>query len=322
MKGAADVAQKTLGVPPSGVGSLSKVVEAGKVIARVGATIGTVSGVFDVLASMSAAQRTGRKGDDIAKRKYLYASALYGAGTCFATFAAIRGSTAILSAVFGLGPAGWAILLGTAAYAIWKSAEEEESSPLERWALYSYFGKAKGELKWPDANAAVAALNAAVLGVDGLVKFTSGLRVEHDGGMAAAMGGMEVGLGYVPQLEYQVVLPNFDSSRAGYHWKLTATRFWGSEVLASGSHQFIVTTSKVKEKRRTRLDYAPVTATPTVMERTTTAADGSKTNFLLVNGKIALGLSHDVTKAEVEIQYLPNVNDPAMLAKVKVTEIG
>ncbi|HFT8622566.1 TPA: T6SS effector BTH_I2691 family protein [Pseudomonas aeruginosa] len=321
MRNGAKTAQDVLSLPQSGVGTVSKVVESGKVLARFGAILGAASGLIDAIASATAASRTSAAGDIKARNWYLGATAFYSISAGFAMYAAFSGSTAILSASWVLGPVGWAILLGLAGYMLWKFAEEEESSPLERWALYSHFGDANDKLKWPDANTAVAALNAAVMGVDGRVKFSSTVRAATYPSFASGMGGMSAGLMYQPLLEYQVVLPNYDASRAGFSWKLKVRRYLGTEILASGNHQLTVAPSKSRSKRRKRLDYDPETTKATVTERTITAADGNKTNFLIAEGTVDLKIGHDITEAKIEIEYLPNIDDPEMLARIELTDL-
>ena len=320
MKGSAEQALKVLRLPPAGVGAVSRIAAAGAAIARFGGVLGAVTGFIDATASIKAVERAGAAGGESAKSWYFRAAALYTLSASFAGYAAYTTTTAILSASWVLGPVGWAILFGIAAHTAWKLGEELESSPLERWAYYSHFGKAESN-RFADANTAVSALNAAVLGVDAFVKFGSDVRIEHYEGMAAAMGGMEAGLTYVPQLEYQIALPLYDASRSGYTWQLVVKRYSGEEVLASGSHQSTPTSPTTEFKPPKRLDYDSTTTTPVNSERTITAADGSKTNFLIVEGKIELTPDHDIDEAKINLKYLPNIHDSEMVAQIEVVEI-
>lgn len=326
MKNGATQAQKTLRLSPTSSNTVGKVAKAGKQLAQYGVIIGAVGGYFDAVVAYKASSRSKKAGDGDASDIYIYSAILSGLSATVLGISAFAGSTAIF------GPVGWGILLGLSAYAFYKWAEGKESSPLERWANFSYFGKIEEKLKWIDANTAVAALNAAVFGVDVVFEFETDIRVfqyPEPGITTAAMAILKpnpLGVQSVPQLTYQIVLPNYNALQVGYSWKLTVKRYSGAQVLASGHHPSQPIASPVatphhttdSQQKRNRLDYDPQTVLPILQEKTITAADGSKSCFLLIQGAIDLHLGHDIDSAEVYIEYFPNINDKDMLAKVEI----
>ncbi len=319
MKGSAEHAREVLRVPKSGLGAISRIADAGKALARFGGMLGAVSGFVDAIGSVKAAQHAGAKGGTTSKALHMAAALAYGASAFFAGYALYASSTAILSTTWILGPVGWAIFFGVAAYAFLNLGEEAESSPLERWAYYSDFGR-HGANKFTDANMAVAALNAAALGVDAHVGFGSELHLEQYEGMAAILGGFEPGLTYVPRLKYQIVLPHYDAYRAAYTWQLLVRRYAGEEILASGSHPTnpVPPTEKLRQPRT--LDYVPDSNAPVIKQRAITDTDGRETNFLIVTGNIRLTLGHDIDELQLDLEYLPNIHDPEMVARIKAVE--
>jgi len=320
MKGSAEHARKVLLVPATGGGAISLIADAGRALARFGGILGAVSGFVDAIASFRAAGRAAAGGGISAQSWYIGSSVSYAISATFMSYALYSGSTAILSAGWILGPVGWAVLAGVVAYAFWKFGEEAESSPLERWSYYSYFGMAKDH-KFSDANSAVAALNAAVIGVDVYLVFDSDVRVSHYEGMAAAMGGMEAGLAVIPRLKYQIVIPRYDSSRAAYKWQLTVYRYSGEQVLASGVHPNVGPKPGELRPRLKRLDYVLDSTNPTIGERVITTADGDQTNFLIVHGNIELSIANDIDTARVFVEYLPNAHDAEMMALTELLEV-
>lgn len=316
MRGSAEQAQKIL--RSSSTGSIARFANAGKALARFGALLGAMAGAVEALASFKAANRAKGGGAKVSRYLYYGASVAYAFSTGFAVFAVFSGSTAILSASLLLAPLGWAILFGIVASVAWKMAEGKESSPLERWSYYSYFGRAETN-KWANADTTIAALNSAVLGVDAYAKF----EMEGEGKIfvaAGLMGGVKAAVVPTPFLKYQILLPRFDISRASYSWYVMAKRYPGQELLASGSHEFRQSLPKSEFKALKRMDYDPKTTAPLVQERTITSADGSEQHFLVIEGKIKLMLGHQVDEVKVVVEYLPNMLDPEMVTYVEVVE--
>ncbi|WP_191576227.1 T6SS effector BTH_I2691 family protein [Achromobacter insolitus] len=295
MKGSVEQARKVLRSPVSGIGAMSRIADAGKTLARFGGVLAAVSGFVDALASFRAARRVDASGGGKPEDAYYTAAALFTLSAAFAGYAAFVGSTAILSSAFVLGPVGWAIIFGIAAYLALKHGEESESTPLERWAYYSHFGFA-GVHRFPDANTAVSALNAAALGVDASVKLGS-------------------------DLEYQIVLPQYDSARAGYNWRLSVRRYSGDQNLALGSHPTSASPALEKVISEKRLDYQPETVTPVIRERKITAPDGIETCVLIIDGNIKLKRDHDIDEVRLSLEYFPNIQDLEVVASVEVLEV-
>lgn len=295
MKGSAEQARKVLRAPVSGNGAISRIADAGKNLARFGGVLAAVSGFADALASIRAASRVDASGGGNSEDAYYAAAALFTLSAAFAGYAAFVGTTAILSSAFILGPVGWAIIFGLGAYFALKHGEEAESTPLERWAYYSDFGFA-GAYRFPDANTAVSALNAAALGVDAYVKLGK-------------------------DLEYQIVLPQYDSASVGYNWQLSVRRYSGDEILASGGHPSSTLPVFEKVIAEKRLDYRPETSMPVIRERKITAADGVETCFLIIDGDIKLKRNHDIDEVRLSLEYFPNIQDLDVVARVEVLEV-
>ncbi|WP_367352272.1 T6SS effector BTH_I2691 family protein [Achromobacter animicus] len=295
MKGSAEHARKALRASVSGTGAISRIADAGKTLARFGGVMAAVSGFVDALASIRAARRVDASGRGKPEDAYFTAAALFTLSAAFAGYAAFVGTTAIMSASFIVGPVGWAIILGVAAYLALKHGEEAESSPLERWAYYSDFGLA-GTHRFPDASTAVSALNAAALGVEVYVKLGS-------------------------DLDYQIVLPQYDSARAGYNWRLSVRRYSGDENLASGGHPSSAPLALERCNSEKRLDYLPETVTPVIGERKITAIDGVETRFLIIEGNIKLKRKHDIDQVRLSFEYFPNIHDSEVVASVEVVEV-
>ena len=296
MKGGATKAKAILRLPASGVGAVTTLADAGKVMARFGAVIGALSGLFDALASVKAAKRARDAGGEASRDRYHYAAFSFIASAVASGIAAYTGSTAILSTSWILGPVGWAIAAGVTAYVLWKLAEKAESSPVERWAYYSHFGKAV-EDKFADANSALSALNGVVLGLD-----------------------VHVSFGF-KQLKYQIALPRYDSSVSGYAWKLIVKRYSGEELLVSDTYQLTRAASNTEYKPPKWLDYDSTTTAPTFRQRVVTTVGGGKTNFLIVDGDVELTYPHDIDEAKIIIEYLPSVHDPEMVATMEIVEL-
>ncbi|CAB3710467.1 hypothetical protein LMG26690_03173 [Achromobacter animicus] len=319
MRASAEQARKVLRAHASSVGAISQLADAGKALARFGGILGAVSGAFDAVAALAAAGRAGDAGGKSARSWYFGAAGLSVTSAGFAVYALYSASTTILSATWVLGPVGWAILAGISAFVFLQLGGEAESSPLERWAYRSHFGLSESD-KFDDANSAVSALNAAVLGVDAQVVFGSIVRAVHYEGKAAAMGGAEGGPAVIPKLQYQIVMPRYDVSRVAFKWRLIVKRYSGEQIMASGMHPLGDPKSSEHSIPLQRLDYVPESNAPTSRERTVTAVEEGKETFLIVEGSIELKVSHDIDEARIVLEYLPNIHDSEMIAIVDVSE--
>uniref|UniRef100_UPI00397C7734 T6SS effector BTH_I2691 family protein n=1 Tax=Pseudomonas sp. S1(2024) TaxID=3390191 RepID=UPI00397C7734 len=196
---------------------ITNLVKIGRVVARIGAIINAGSGVFDALQAISAVGRSAKNGDDRASRLYKYAGLLFGIGV-----------VASVAAVFKpllLGVLGIALVSGLGAYALSKWAEENESSPLDRWVRRCYFGKANEVpvVHWnvPEyADLALAELNAAVLGITANVKFETDI----SGILSNTTVGSTLGLTVQQRVSYLITLPYFNEKSSGLYWELQAHR--------------------------------------------------------------------------------------------------
>ncbi|WP_286938151.1 hypothetical protein, partial [Achromobacter sp. UBA4530] len=319
MRASAEQARKVLRAHASSVGAISQLADAGKALARFGGILGAVSGAVDAVAALAAAGRAGDAGGKSARSWYFGAAGLSVTSAGFAVYALYSASTTILSATWVLGPVGWAILAGISAFVFLQLGGEAESSPLERWAYRSHFGLSESD-KFDDANSAVSALNAAVLGVDAQVVFGSIVRAVHYEGKAAAMGGAEGGPAVIPQLQYQIVMPRYDVSRVAFKWRLIVKRYSGEQIMASGMHPLGDPKASEHSIPLQRLVYVPESNAPTSRERTVTAVEEGKETFLIVEGSIELKVSHDIDEARIVLEYLPNIHDSEMIAIVDVSE--
>ena len=224
-----------------------------------------------------------------------------------------------------LGPLGMALLFGLAGYALFKWAEGEESTPLERWARRCYFGfqNETPPIHWskPEhAALAIAELNAATMGIQAGVNFSLRL-VETD-----SPGNMGKSLAILRrQLEYRLVLPLFDAERSAYRWSLTvhrhgdgaADQYLGGEVVAQGNlnpPELATPTSKRQTalavpKLPKKPDYQASSTTPTLNIRTVTSADARTLQIKDIKGAIELlpdSRRHNIEAATLSLTYWPN----------------
>jgi hypothetical protein len=340
MEGGAQQAQKVLRLQGASASSVTQIAKAGERLARYGAVIGSVGGYFDAMVACKAGIRAGKAGDTDASDIYLASAALSGLSATILSVAAFAESTAILSAssIIGvpliLGPVGWGIFLGLTAYILYKLAEGQESSPLEHWAKFCYFGESEEELKWADANTAVAALNVAVLGIDVSLNFESGVRIDANKKEITYLTSLEeIQLQRTPtyfsQITYQIIIPNYNALHSGYSWQLVVKRYSGTEALSSGRHPHQADAPPAKaltsvppnsKSKRKYQDYDPETVLPRIQERSIATVDGSQSNFLVIQGSINLRQGHDIDSAEIHLEYLPNIHDKEMLAKIGIKE--
>nr|WP_225778298.1 T6SS effector BTH_I2691 family protein [Pseudomonas sp. Marseille-Q3773] len=189
----------------------------GKTLIRIGAVVGAVVGFVEAAQAISAAKRASAAGDSLAATQYWLAVGLHGAS-------AIAFAGAVVTSTV-LGPIGLAVMLALIAYALNKSAEENESSALERWARRCCFGKADETpvIHWnsPDyADIAFAELNAATLGVQAEFHFESKLVSDP---AVPRIGGL-IGLEREQKLKFKIVLPHYRDGVSAYRWCLIVHR--------------------------------------------------------------------------------------------------
>ena len=311
--------QKSNALNPARTARFEALANTGRLLARAGATIGAVAGLYDATQAGFAANRSFKGGDVSATSLYALSSGVLVAGAGLGILAAATGTSMLL------GPLGMAILFGLAGYAFLKWAEGEESTHLERWARRCYFGyhNETPPIHWnkPEhAALAIAELNAATMGVEAGVNFSLRL-VETDspGNMGKSSAILR------RQLEYRLVLPLFDAERSAYRWSLTvhrhgdgaADQYTGGEVVAQGNlnppelatpaskRQTALAVPKLPKKP----DYQASSTTPTLNIRTVTSADARTLQIKDIKGAIELlpdSRRHNIEAATLSLTYWPN----------------
>lgn len=168
-------------------------VRIGTLMARSGATISAVAGLYDATQAGMAANRSWKAGDTPAAVAYVFSTMFAGGSAVVGTAASIAGASSLG------GPLGIAILLGLVAYGLFKWAEGEESTPLERWARRSYFGfgDEKPPIQWKrpeQAHIALSELNAATLGVEVGIHFRMRIAGAGSHGLGGPLGSVPTSL--------------------------------------------------------------------------------------------------------------------------------
>lgn len=295
----------------------------GNIFIRVGGSISAVAGLYDATQAGFAANRTLKNGDTTSSRLYGTSAVLSGFGAVAGVWAAATGASALL------GPLGIAILLGIAAYGLYKWAESEESTPLDRWARRSFFGYGNETppIHWntsDQAHIAIAELNAATLGVEAGVNFR--LRIVGSGshGWGGPMGSVGAQV-HEQHLEYRLILPLFDASRSAYRWSLTvhrhgdgsANQYTGGEVLAEGELNPPTRATAASErraalavpKRLNKPDYQINSTLPIQEIRTVSSTDARTLQVKDIKGAIVLlpdTRRHNIEAATLSVTYWPD----------------
>lgn len=321
-KGAVQV-QKVGGLSSQAMSAVNATARVGNVFVRAGATIGAVAGLYDATQAGFALNRTRNEGDTQAAAGYFLSAIASGLGAVGSIWAAAAGTSTIL------GPMGIAILLGLAGYGLYKWAEGEESTPLDRWARRCFFGKHNESppIHWnkPEhAHIAIAELNAATIGLEAGVNFR--LRIVSSGshGWGGPMGSVGAQV-HEQHLEYRLILPYFDANRSAYRWSLTvhrhgdgsANQYAGGEVLAegglnpptlataAGERQVVLAISK----RPNKPDYQADSTFPTQEVRTFSMANARTMQVKDIKGAIVLlpdTRRHNIEAATLSVTYWPD----------------
>lgn len=292
-----------------------------------GAMISAAVGLFDATQAAFAAHRSSRAGD-------VDAQVLYAVSGVLALSGAYVGMKAAYSSVAFFGALGAAVLLGIAAYAVYKLAEDQESAPLERWARRCYFGYANEtpSIHWSTSNfadIALAELNAATLGIGIQVGLH---RIITSEGQVRSMGALV----HETTLKFRMVLPQFDVDNAAYFWKLTVHRLRdirkneisGGEVIAraganSGAlnHEAFEASLGGSDKQ---LSTAPVQIDiPKVTLHEVETADGRFLKTALIGGSAVLlsGVSsNNIIAATLMLIYWPDREVSEAYAQTTLTE--
>ncbi|KPG69248.1 T6SS effector BTH_I2691 family protein [Pseudomonas libanensis] len=295
----------------------------GNVLVRAGGSIGAVAGLYDATRAGFAFNRTRNGGDTPAAGGYLLSAIASGLGAGASIWAAVAGTSTLL------GPMGIAILLGLAGYGLYKWAEREESTPLDRWARRCFFGMHNEvpPVHWnkPEhAHIAIADLNAATIGVEAGVNFR--LRIVDSGshGWGGPMGSVGAQV-HEQHLEYRLVLPFFDANRSAYRWSLTvhrhgdgsANEYTGGEVLAEGELNPPTLATAASErraalavpKRPNKPDYRADSTLPTQEVRTVSLPDNRTSQVNDIKGAVVLlpdRRRHNIEAATLSVTYWPD----------------
>lgn len=209
-----------------------QVAAVGDMMTRLGGSIVAATSFYDGVQAAFAGGRAYRAGDGWATAQYTVSAITSAVAGSFGLWAAAAKTTLLM------GPLGVAVGFALIGYIFYRSAVGNESSALDRWAKRCYFGAAdeKPKIHWNTsghAQQALAALNAATMGVDAGVE----IRMDHIG---YAPGNIPQGQ---PYWIYKMTLPYFNKSKSGYRWYFIVHRqgdlsgevYTGGEVVAQAA---------------------------------------------------------------------------------------
>ncbi|MGH8389426.1 MAG: hypothetical protein ACRESJ_28770, partial [Pseudomonas sp.] len=304
--------------------------QAGRMLARTGAVIGAVTGLFEATQAGMAASRASKNGDGTAAKVYVASAAVGGLGAAFGIL------TAISTASVLMGPLGISIVLGMAGYGLHQWAKRKESTPLERWAKRCAFGYADEtpRVHWdtPEhAPIAIAELNAASLGIEASVEFRLRMTSHPDHHWGGSIGGAGT-VAYEEKLEFHLALPYFDPERSDYQWTLRllregdnpTTRETG-EVAASGSlvaPPMPTTTTIVDGKPAPQMDYQAEDGTPKTNIRSQALPGKDALQVMDISGALVLkpqGRRRRIEGAILTLTYWPDRTVPQGYAALTLT---
>jgi hypothetical protein len=321
-KGAEQV-QKVGSLSTQATAAAKATARVGNVFVRAGGSIAAVAGLYDATRAGFAFNRTRNEGDTPAAAGYFLSAIASGLGAGASIWAAAAGTSTLL------GPLGIAILLGLVGYGLYKWAEAEESTPLDRWARRCFFGlhNEVPPIHWnkPEhAHIAIAELNAATIGVEAGINFR--LRIVDSGshGWGGPMGSVGAQV-HEQHLEYRLLLPLFDANRSAYRWSLTvhrhgdgsANQYTGGEVLAEGELNPPTLATAASErraalavpKRPNKPDYQVDSTLPMQEVRTVSSADARTSLVKDIKGAVVLlpdTRRHNIEAATLSVTYWPD----------------
>ena len=295
---------------------LTRVVGLGSRLVMVGGAIAALAGIADAGASFRAALRVSKVGDVGATRAHILASGLSITGG----FAIFWGTVRSLSLFGGLG-AG--IAIGLVAYAISQIAKYLESDALEKWARRCYFGRAEDDVRWRDSqemDVAIAALNAAVLGMDVDLRFSNEVRVRPIDELYTEDVEVLKNGGATKKTEalvYSATLPGFDAERSRYHFTLTSERFG----LARDGKRIPMLSSHVMASGQVN-DTARVTQDSVVSGPDYTLAGETKPTSAqpVLSGRYWLDSINAIKSTTLAVTYWPDKSDSSGFAAIEITE--
>jgi hypothetical protein len=186
---------------------------------------------------------------------------------------------------------------------------------MEMWARRCFFGDHKGtSVAWTkaeDADEAIAALNAVLLGMSVDVGFETSLRPMT--GIAALGEGMAFDLGH--KLAYRIMLPDYKPAVSAYAFALSVTRHDGLTQVLVTRQEYTSSLGNAQPAPKGKVDYDAATLAPAVF---------TKDEPQVISGAIVLNSSdeggHDVEMASVHVKYYPDRLDEYGFAELTVRE--
>ncbi|WP_039320972.1 T6SS effector BTH_I2691 family protein [Burkholderia sp. A9] len=306
---------------------LAKVVGMGEKMMRARGVIAALGGIADGAANMAAAARVEKVGDSNAETSYQFAAGLSIAGGIASFYGAI--GAGVLMGALGVG-----VVLGLAAFVVVQIAKSQESTSLELWARYSHFGSGDKHRRWDvkptdgpveiarTMNSAIAALNAAVLGMEVAIGFERAPRLMDNSAMLTA--DIEVlkntgGVGAGTDLVYRIVVPGYDPAYSRYRFTLEVQRFG----LGRDGRRAPTISTQVIASIHVNDDGNPVK--PTAIARPDYAlvkeSQPTKSSPVL-SGRYELEPIHGIQSATLKITYWPDKSDEIGFAEVTLTEVA
>ncbi|WP_286939425.1 T6SS effector BTH_I2691 family protein [Achromobacter sp. UBA4530] len=295
---------------------LTRVVGLGSKMVMIGGAISALAGIADAGASFRAVVRVIKAGEAVVAIPYAFSGflSIIGAGL---TYFGVIGSLALF------GPLGAGVIVGLVAYAMLQIARSLESDALEKWARRCYFGRTESSERWrdpDDMDVAIAALNAAVLGMDVDLRFSNEDRAISKDELYSEDVEVLKNRGAVKKtkaLVYSATLPGFDAERSRYRFALTIERFdlardgkrrpiLSSHVMASG--QVNDTARAIQTSTLDDSDYTLVGETKPTSERP------------VLSGWYWLDPINKIKSATFAVAFWPDKDDSTGFAAIEITE--
>ncbi|WP_312819519.1 T6SS effector BTH_I2691 family protein, partial [Pseudomonas sp.] len=300
----------------------------GRTVARTGAVISAVAGIFESVYLLTAANRSFKDGDSNARTWYSFTAVLAAGG-------AISGIRAVFSPLL-VGALGVTIILNLLTFYFTKWAEKQKSTRLEYWARRCFFGFANESprIHWNSpshADIAFAELNAATLSLTGGLTLES---TKKDPASPKTGGRANVELQH--SIKFQVTIPHYNEAISSYHLALilhrqgdgNAPNHIGGEVVINEQHlppriptrtSFYASMRPIHPPRSA--DYiANATIVNPIHQQP--AKSGERPNMSF-SGSIALTPDigrHNILAASLLITYWPDRSIPEAYAETAIQE--
>ncbi|UUC21276.1 hypothetical protein NOV18_12665 [Pseudomonas asiatica] len=282
-------------------------------IARFGAGISALAGVMDAAQYRYANLRSERVGDGSAARLYRFASATSFGAAAFGVWAAF-GSSALL------GPIGISITLGIAAYLLATSAKHKESSATQIWARNTKWGLPESHRQWvtnTDMDAAIAALNASLLGLEAEVSIQIQFEINHSIHKENSSTIFTSDGNAIPasvSLIFFIRIPNFNQHLSHYEWSLSLYHGpRGSELAVLSADSSSPLKLQAQDRATNKLCSRPPDMQPF------TKVD-PMTKALTIQGALPLSDHHTIQAIEFTLNFWPNKDDKTTIAQIVLIE--